>query len=149
MLPQLDSTYYSSQLFWLFICFIILIVLFKKVFVPRMNSLLNKRDSIITEGKLSIDKLKTEIADLEDEIESIKRREIKQTSQIIKNAIAKTEKTLDEQLNFIKNENAEIIHAERLKFRSEVDSLSSVYKSQIDNFSNDLLQKLFWEKSND
>lgn len=148
MLPQLDIAYYTSQLFWLFVCFVILIFLFKKVFIPRMNSLLSKRDSIIEDDKESISNLKTEILALENEINSIKDRELNQTSKIVKDSIIKSEKVLADQLKFIKDENTELLHAERLKLKSEINSLESSLKNQIENSANMFLNKLFLRHKN-
>lgn len=148
MLPQLDTTYYTSQLFWLFICLGILVFLFKKTFIPRINNLINKRDSIIEESKATISKLEAEIFILKDEINSIKNQELKQTSKIIKDSIVKSEKNLEEQLKFIKNENTELLHAERLKFKSEINSLETSLKNQIENSSKVFLNKLFLRGKN-
>ena len=143
MLPQLDASYYTSQLFWLFICFVILIALFKKIFVPRMNNSLNKRDSVIEDGKESVSKLKAEILALENEINSIKNQELRQTSKIVKDSIIKSEKILEEQLRFIKDENTELLHVERLKSKSEINSVETSLKDQINNSAETLLKKLF------
>lgn len=148
MLPQLDASYYTSQLFWLFICFVILITLFKKIFVPRMNNSLNKRDSVIEDGKESVSKLKAEILALENEINSIKNQELRQTSKIVKDSIIKSEKILEEQLRFIKDENTELLHAERLKFKSEINSVETSLKDQINNSAEMLLKKLFLRNKN-
>jgi len=148
MLPQLDITYYTSQLFWLFVCLGILVFLFKKTFIPRMNNLINKRDSIIEEGKASISILELEISSLKDEINSIKNQELKQTSKIIKDSVIKSEKILEEQLKFIKNENTELLHAEKLKFNSEINSLETSLKSQVENSSKVFLDKLFLRRKN-
>ncbi len=148
MLPQLDASYYISQLFWLFICFVVLTALFKKIFIPRMNNLLNKRDSVIEDGKETVSKLKSEILALENEIKSIKEQELKQTSKIVKESIVKSEKILEEQLKFIKDENTELLHAERLKFKSEINSLETCLKDQIGNSSKILLKKLFLRNKN-
>lgn len=148
MLPQLDSTYFVSQLFWLVVCFAILILLFKMVFIPRMNSVLKKRDTVMTEGKNAISKLESEISNLKDEIKTIKDREIQESAKIIKSAISRSEKMLSAQLKYIKNENAEALLAERLKHKSELQSLKADLQNLVTESSQVFLDKLFLRDKN-
>ena len=51
-------------------------------------------------------------------------------------------------LKFIKNENTELLHAERLKLKSEINSLELSLKNQIENSANMFLNKLFLRHKN-
>lgn len=46
-LPQLDTTFYPSQLFWLAITFVILYLLMARVALPKVNRTLSKRREVI------------------------------------------------------------------------------------------------------
>jgi F-type H+-transporting ATPase subunit b len=49
-MPQLDVTTYTSQIFWLFVCFTTLLVVSIRVMLPRLTKILNEREERI-EGK--------------------------------------------------------------------------------------------------
>lgn len=48
-MPQLDPTWYVSQLFWLCICFFILLFFMANFIVPRIADILNRRQNKIDE----------------------------------------------------------------------------------------------------
>ena len=148
MLPQLDFSFYSSQFFWLVVCFCILIFAFKKFFIPRMNNLLSRRDTVIENGKISISSLEAEIEKLENEINNMKNLEIKKSAEIIKNVVKKSEKILRGQLMVVKDENEQLITGMRKRFKDEMKSLESTFKIQIDITSEILFDKLFEDRRN-
>ena len=49
-LPQLDPTYYPSQIFWLLVHFVVLYAVMTMLVLPRLNAILNER-----QGKLAAD----------------------------------------------------------------------------------------------
>ena len=57
MLPQLDLTHYLSQIFWLIVCLTVLIVAMRKVFIPRMNGIIRKREKAIASGSEKLEEL--------------------------------------------------------------------------------------------
>ncbi len=148
MLPQLDFSFYSSQFFWLVVCFCILIFAFKKFFIPRMNNPLSRRDTVIENGKISISRLEAEIEKLENEINNMKSLEIKKSAEIIKNVVKKSEKILRGQLMVVKDENEQLITGMRKRFKDEMKSLESTFKIQIDITSEILFDKLFEDRRN-
>lgn len=46
-MPQLETSLFASQIFWLLLCLLALVSFMKNVFVPRMNDLLDARDKRI------------------------------------------------------------------------------------------------------
>ena len=143
MLPQLDSSYYISQFFWLSVCFGILIFAFKKVFIPRMNALIDKRDSAIEKGRENVAILTEEISKLEQEISNLKNLELKRSAEIIKEASRKSEKILSEQLSTLKKENEELTAGLRKRFKDDVQSLNSTFKIQIVDTAQILYDRVF------
>lgn len=47
-MPQLDPTWFASQLFWLVVCFTLLYVLLSRIILPPVRGTLEKRDSTIS-----------------------------------------------------------------------------------------------------
>jgi F-type H+-transporting ATPase subunit b len=52
-MPQFDISTYSSQIFWLSICFAALYYCFSNIVLPRIRDILKERKSIIDSDKLS------------------------------------------------------------------------------------------------
>ena len=146
MLPQLDSTYFFSQFFWLLVCFCILIIAFRRVFIPRVNALISKRDETVQKGRENIKKLEAEIDTLNQEIKELKNEEVKKSAEIIKSATRKSEKILDEQLSILKNEHEELATGLRKRFSEEAAKLDSDFKIQIDETVQAIFDKLFPNK---
>ncbi|MDR0942628.1 MAG: hypothetical protein LBM19_03400 [Holosporales bacterium] len=143
MLPQLDSSFYTSQLFWLFVCLAILIAAFKKCFIPRINSIRLKRSSFIEKKNNDIKVLESSVLKLEEEIRALKELEIKRSSEIIKDAVKKSEIALNERSKIIKRENEKSIDETRSKFGSEIKNLELRFNSQIISATQKIYEKLF------
>ena len=143
MLPQLDSSYYISQFFWLSLCFGILIFAFKKVFIPRMNALIAKRDSAIEKERENVTRLTEEISKLDREIGNLKSLKLRKSAEIIKEASRKSEKILSEQLVTLKKENEELTAGLRKRFKDDVQSLDSTFKIQIVDTAQILYDRVF------
>ena len=52
-MPQLDSTWFASQLFWLFLCFTFLYVLLSRLVLPPLQKVISSRKNVI-DGDLSV-----------------------------------------------------------------------------------------------
>jgi len=68
-LPQLDPSSYSSQLFWLVIVFVFMFIFFSKKTVPQYSRTIENRAERITGDLDSADRLKSEIAELQQSYE--------------------------------------------------------------------------------
>lgn len=143
MLPQLDTTYYLSQFFWLVVCFCVLIFAFKKVFIPRINALITRRDSFVKKEQESAEELEQKIRAIEEEIEGIRIQKIKRSAEIIKAATKKSKKVLEDQLSTLKKENEELTANLRKKFKNDIINLESSSKIQIEETAQVVFDKLF------
>lgn len=143
MLPQLDTTYYLSQFFWLVVCFCVLIFAFKKVFIPRINALITRRDSFVKKEQEGAEELEQKIRAIEKEIEGIKIQKIKRSAEIIKAATKKSKKVLEDQLSTLKKENEELTANLRKKFKNDIINLESSSKIQIEETAQVVFDKLF------
>lgn len=63
-MPQLDSTYYPSQLFWLAVSGILLYVLMARVALPRVSNVVEQRDEQVRHDLEQAYKLKQKAEDL-------------------------------------------------------------------------------------
>ncbi|MDR1333101.1 MAG: hypothetical protein LBJ69_01725 [Holosporales bacterium] len=147
MLPQLNSSFYVSQLFWLFVCLSVLVVFLRRRVIPRLNSALAERDTFVSKEEHDINAIETDITGLETEIESMKETEIKNTTEIIRKAVRKTEITMDEQLRIMKEEHDEIISKTRKRANDEFRNLGSAFKIQIDITAQIVFERLISGRS--
>ena len=145
-MPQLDSAFYFSQLFWLFICFIILIFAFKKFFIPRMDYLLFKRSNYIEKTMLNASKLDLEVSNLNEAIKKLGEEEIKKASEIVSAARKKGNNLLNEQIALIKEEHNGLINSTKSRLTNEIRGLDSTFKIQVDIIAQSVFDKLFSEK---
>ena len=58
-MPQLDSTWFASQLFWLFICFTVLYVLLSRFILPPLQSVIASRKGAIDSDLSAAQELKS------------------------------------------------------------------------------------------
>ena len=68
-LPQLDATTYPTQIFWLFVSFILLYVIMSKVAIPRIADVLEERQERIEDDIETADRLRGEAEAVKAEYE--------------------------------------------------------------------------------
>lgn len=143
MVPQLDYSYYFSQVVWLAICLIILVIFFKKIFLPKMTALIAKRDRKIYELKLNIESLSKKYEDLISKIHTIDEQRISESKKIISDAKAKCDRVFNDKMQKLQRESIDSIK----KFHTEADAilsnLSNTMDGQIEEIAQQLFEKLF------
>lgn len=63
-MPQLDPTYFATQLFWLAVCFGVLYLLMWKVALPRIGEILTERQERIDDDLQKAEKLRNDAAEV-------------------------------------------------------------------------------------
>ena len=123
-MPQLDPTYFPSQLFWLVISFMLLYGLVSRFIIPKFEVTLQKRKVQIDDDLKYAEELKREAQLLRDECDLILKtaqdeaRDILLTSQLdIKHEIEDLSAKLDQELqaNFETSESSVLKIAEGVK----------------------------------
>ncbi len=64
-MPQLDTTYYLSSIFWFLLCFGVLFLFSKFWLIPRLSKLVSERESIVSDKLKEIALLRQELIDLD------------------------------------------------------------------------------------
>ncbi|NCB47072.1 hypothetical protein EOM81_08665, partial [bacterium] len=100
-MPQFDITFYFSQIFWLVLCLIALVIAFRNFFIPRMNNRLARRDEYIDKCLRGAEILELEIQELESKIAQIRKNEAEKSSEIIRNAIRASDEIMSNQISAI------------------------------------------------
>lgn len=105
-MPQLDITTYTSQIFWLFVCFTTLLVVSIRVMLPRLTKILNEREERI-EGKKELAAiLKKQADDIQREFEhhliKVRKESHEEILKAVKSISVETEKAKREISSHIK-----------------------------------------------
>ncbi|MDA7705336.1 hypothetical protein N8772_02530 [Rickettsiales bacterium] len=139
-MPQFDITYFSSQIFWLAICFTIIYFLTKRMFMPKMSKIIDDRSDKIEQLRLDAEKLNQKLAKINEKIESVRNDSVLQYSQIIANAKLKSNK---KRSDFIKKNQDQIV-----KLQDNSSLLLNNIMKDYDNNSNHAIDKLVKNISN-
>ena len=148
MVPQLDTSFYISQIFWLVVCLIILVLAFKKIFIPRISALVSKREEHINSLRTEVKKLEKQIVVLSSELNSIKQNKILESNKIIEDAKYKCEILLRERNNKIQTEHDASIKRLRKEANVVLKNLKQSLNTQIESVSQQIFDKLFQDKRN-
>lgn len=106
-MPQLDPTWYVSQLFWLCICFFTMLFIMGKIFAPRIADILAQRQHKIDNYLVKAHQLK------EQAEESLQKyhEALAQATADANEALEKTHKELDDYMSKKQSDLAEKLNA--------------------------------------
>ena len=130
-MPQLDVTTYSTQIFWLLLCFGILFVIAKTFIVPNMNEIFSNRLRHINSLLEQADKLTEEAKKIDSE-----------TTDFIENAkldirlheeeqIRNFNKQIEDMQQDLSNRNAENSAVALLSIDQSINALSESLKGEV------------------
>lgn len=128
-MPQLDSSFFASQFFWIVTCFSIFYAFMHFLVVPRISSIINHRNNINEKNTTTANMLSLQIAELkadahlrslkmQDEVNKLKSKFDKEFQEYTKTALEKfndelknahiaTMKELEDHKKIIKSEEIE------------------------------------------
>jgi F-type H+-transporting ATPase subunit b len=139
-MPQFDVAYFSSQIFWLLICFSVIYLLVKKIFMPRMSQIIDDRTDKIEQLRLDAEKLSQKLADINVNIEALRKDSILKYSKIIADAKLRSNK---KRSDFIQENQKQIL---------DLQNKSDLFKKDIikeyDNSSQNAIDVLIKAMSN-
>ena len=142
-MPQLEQTeFFISQLFWLVVTFSFLLVFLWRISLPRIGSVLDKRERKISEDLATAKKLQEEAENIQEQIDSqlIQARSqatdiLKQTSNSLQNKAEVELENLDKELDLKINESAKTIQ------KNKKESLENI-ENQINDITKLTLSKI-------
>ncbi len=120
-MPQFDLTTYSSQIFWLILCFIALYLFFAFIIIPRIASIIGEREQIIEGNKNYAEKINSQIKQLKLDVDKIKKDASNFYQNQIDSALSSSGKIRDEM---------------KFKLKSQIVELNKQTKLEIANFIN-------------
>ena len=144
-MPQLDSTYWASQAFWLILVFTILYISITKFYLPKIKNNLDDRENKIKEDLEAANKFK--------ELSELKLKEYEKILMISKKEVIKihleSKNKLDKDIQTKKNIMEKEIENEIAKAQREIAELKKNSTTDIQNISKDIASSIIENISGD
>ena len=148
-MPQLDPEFFVSQLFWLVVTFSFLFFFLWKVSLPRISSVLEKRENKINNDIETAKQLQIEAEKIQDQIEQKLYDSKEQNFSLIKNSTVNLQNKASEELSKLDNElNKKIEKSTTVIENNKKESLKQIHK-QIHEITKLTLLKLSSVQIND
>ena len=144
-MPQLDPTYWASQVFWLIVVFTILCISVAKFYLPKIKSNLDNRENKIKEDLESANKFK--------ELSELKLKEYEKILEDSKKEVARihieSKNKLDKDIQLKKNVMDKEIENEIIKAQKEIAELKKNSISDIQSISKGIASNIIENISGD
>lgn len=136
LLPQLEISTYSSQIFWLLITFSILYFSLSRVFLPNIHNLLKKRDEYIEEIKKATLREEESILFLDEEYKNLVKEAQEKSAQVIQSANNKAHQIVISNHELIQQN----INALKKDIRNNIKNKLDNYKFELKSDSDEILE---------
>ena len=126
-MPQLNPEFFVSQLFWLVVTFSFLFVFLWRVSLPRIGSVLEKRERKISEDLTAAKELQAEASKIQETIENQLKQARADASEMIKSSSISLQDKVQTELNKLDKElDGKIDEAEKAIEKSKVESVAQI-----------------------
>ena len=140
-MPQLDPEFFVSQLFWLVVTFSFLFFFLWKVSLPRIGSVLEKRENKINNDIETAKQLQIEAEKIQDQIEQKLHDSKEQNINSIKNSTVDLQNKASEELLKLDNDlNKKIEKSATVIENNKKESLKQIHE-QIHDIAKLILSK--------
>ena len=127
-MPQLNPEFFVSQLFWLVVTFTFLLIFLWRISLPRIGSVLEKREKKINDDIATAKELQEKAEAIQKILEDKLRNARTETAEIIKTtSINLQEKTAIELVKLDKNLDNKIHDSANKIEKSKSDSLNQIH----------------------
>jgi len=141
-MPQLNPEFFVSQLFWLVVTFSFLLVFLWRISLPRIGSILEKRERKINDDLTLAKELQAEAEKIQDTIENQLKQARSDASEMIKNSfVSFQDKAQVELLKVDKELNITIDKSAKTIEKNKNDSLKEI-QNQINQITKLTLSKI-------
>ncbi len=147
-MPQFDPSSFSSQIFWLAICFGLIYLSMSKIFLPRIRDILKDRNNEINSNESVSLRIQEQIDEIETVSKSLRATSISQYKLSIDQATKEAQIHKEQGLLNLKSQTLKMVEESRTeiaKFRQ--DSQDDCQKA-IDKLAKEISNKFFETKVN-
>jgi F-type H+-transporting ATPase subunit b len=142
-MPQLDSSQYSSQLFWFFLCFAVLYIFASRIILPRIYDIIKTRKIIIDADLAFAKELSDKVNNLNSKTEKLRKEASNKyqtkLQEVANNAASQREKMTEE----LKEKIEQITANSRHELRNFIAKSRAESEAAIKNLSQKIKEKLF------
>ena len=144
-MPQLNPEFFVSQLFWLVVTFSFLLVFLWRISLPRIGSVLEKREKKINDDIATTKELQKEAESIQKIIEDKLRNARTETAEIIKttsidlqkktvSGLVKLDKDLDKKIDDSANDIEKNKNDSLNQIHDQIHEITKLIFSKITNF---------------
>ena len=141
-MPQLDPEYYLSQVFWLAITFIFLLLFLWRVSLPRIKRVLEKRSDKINKDLEDAKNLQEKAENFQKKIDTDLNKAEIDTQNLIALSVNNFKKESAEKIDSIKSELEVKIHDAELKIQQTKKSALKNIKKDVELLTSLVIEKL-------
>ena len=148
-MPQLNPEFFVSQLFWLIVTFSFLLIFLWRISLPRIGSVLEKRENKINNDIETAKQLQIEAEKIQDQIEQKLHDFKEQNISLIKSSTFNLQNKASKELSKLDNElNKKIEKSAKVIENNKKESLKQIHE-QIHEITKLTLSKLSSVQIND
>lgn len=133
-MPQLDTTWFISQLFWLCICFFTMLFIMGKIFAPRIADILTQRQHKIDDYLVKAHQIKEQA---ESSLKKYQDALAKATAEA-NDSIDQTHKELDEYINKKQNDLAQKLNSKIAEGEAQINASKEAALKEVRIIAEDL-----------
>mgnify|MGYP001471505499 CR=1 FL=1 len=148
-MPQLNPEFFVSQLFWLAVFFTFLFVFLWRISLPRIATVLEKRQNKIDENLSSAKELQEQAMKIEKKINDRINKAKLETNEKIKETINSLQIDVSSQLSFIDNELEKKISDAEIEILKNKNSQMKNINDEIANITKITIEKIIDIKVSD
>tara|TARA_B100001123_G_C15016147_1_gene909578 strand:- start:271 stop:765 length:495 start_codon:yes stop_codon:yes gene_type:complete len=132
-MPQLNPEFFASQLFWLVITFMFLLIFLWRISLPRIGSVLEKRESKINDDIKVAKQLQAEAEEIQLKIDQQLREARLESDQLINKALIRLQDHSNKELEKLDNElEDKINHSTKLINENKDKSIKLIHEQIYD-----------------
>lgn len=141
-MPQLDTSTYSSQIFWLIIVFSTMFGIFLGVILPKLSSIFQKRVNTEKHADQQIQSLSEVILQLQKTYDDQKETSKKEMQFYIEESLAAIRSINENRLQSLEKEIQQELHSLQSNNKHQYENFDADYKDIIDEAVSQIIKKL-------
>jgi len=141
-MPQLNPEFFASQIFWLVVTFSFLLLFLWRISLPRISSVLERREGKINNDLESAKQLQDEAEEIQSQIEDNLRKVREETTNLIKDSTSKLQNQTTEELIKVDNKLNKKFDEFALEIKNRRKESHNLINNQIYEITKLMLSKL-------
>lgn len=142
-MPQFDFSTFTSQIFWLLICFGIFYFCVSRIIIPRIASILSIRDEQINSDKISAQDLQSKIDEIQTKSDSLRKESAHSYNQRIEETLKECASNREKSINKVKADIDDLTNSSVRKIQTFIEESKTDYENAAKDAASALLQKIF------